>query len=338
MCLSEFPAVQAGLYHYSKVFRRGVSALSGTAFARLDVKGGICITSEQHRASLSRSSVPQLPAPGEGAQDAIVGVEPVPVSKFHSWCPELAEADADWAGFEILLQSGAVDALALRLEGGAHDSYCDGVAAAIWPILREDCLAELSGRREAAAADALLWMISKRIGAGVLVLDERGRVIRANATGAEILREARLLREGPEGLRCRTSAETRGLRHALNECFSQGPETEMILFIESESGAGRLPLSLSRYPGEDLVVAVLPREPDQKRVEMIAQKMGLTPVEARVAALMQLGIPNRQAAYIAGVKEQTFNTYSKRVLAKLNMSSRAEMAHMLTWQAGMGRA
>ncbi len=338
MWLSEFPAVQAGLYHYSKVFRRGISALSGTAFARLDVRGGVCISSDEQFADVSRPRAPCLVERSDISPGTVVDVARVRPSRLRGWFHGADVADAAWAAYEIRFASGGVDAIALRLEGGAHDPHCDGIIAAIWPMLREDCLEELSGRKEAAAADALLWMISKRIQAGVLVLDERGRVVRANAAGAEILREGRLLREAADGLHCPTPNETRALRHALKECLTQGADTEMILFLERDGDCGRLPVSLSSYPGEDLVVALIAREPDPKRVEMIAQKMGLTPVEARVAALMQLGIPNRQAAYIAGVKEQTFNTYAKRVLAKLNMSSRAEMAHMLTWQAGMGRA
>jgi DNA-binding CsgD family transcriptional regulator len=78
---------------------------------------------------------------------------------------------------------------------------------------------------------------------------------------------------------------------------------------------------------------MLPMPPNPERVELLGRKLGLTPAEARVAVLMQSGLTNREAAYRAGLKEQTFNTYAKRVLCKLNVTGRTEMAQLLTWQA-----
>ena len=66
--------------------------------------------------------------------------------------------------------------------------------------------------------------------------------------------------------------------------------------------------------------------------------MGLTPAEARVAALIREGHSNKQAAEIAGLTVETFNTYAKRVLSKMNVTCRSEMAQMLTWQATMERS
>lgn len=86
-----------------------------------------------------------------------------------------------------------------------------------------------------------------------------------------------------------------------------------------------------------MVVVILPRQPHRSRIELVAQKMGLSPTEARVAALLQMGLTNREAAMIAGVKEQTFNTYAKRVLSKMNVGSRSQVAQRLTWQAAWGR-
>jgi DNA-binding CsgD family transcriptional regulator len=81
---------------------------------------------------------------------------------------------------------------------------------------------------------------------------------------------------------------------------------------------------------------MLPSPPDLRRIEVLARELGLTQAEARVAALLQLGLSNREAAQIAGLTEHTVNTYTKRVLGKLRVNSRAEMAHLLTWQAQGG--
>lgn len=83
----------------------------------------------------------------------------------------------------------------------------------------------------------------------------------------------------------------------------------------------------------DLIVAMLPMPPNPERIELLGIKLGLTPAEARVAVLMQSGLTNREAAFRAGLKEQTFNTYAKRVLSKLHVTGRTQMAQLLTWQS-----
>ena len=72
-------------------------------------------------------------------------------------------------------------------------------------------------------------------------------------------------------------------------------------------------------------------------VAKLARAGGLTHAEARVAALLQMGLSNKDAAKAAGLKEQSVSTYAKRALSKLNVTSRAEMAQMLTWQAAGGK-
>ena len=99
-------------------------------------------------------------------------------------------------------------------------------------------------------------------------------------------------------------------------------------------------MTLSRYIHDSVptryVVVTVPRPPERVVIETLAGQMGLTASEAKVASLMQTGLSNKQAAELAGFTDQTFNTYSKRVLNKLNVSCRAELARLLTWQANGG--
>src|SRR5690606_10962091 len=98
-----------------------------------------------------------------------------------------------------------------------------------------------------------------------------------------------------------------------------------------------VPVTLSRFFHEGrptpLVVVTLPVAPKTHQVEALVRDMGLSSSEARVVALIQLGLSNKAAAVQAGLSEHTFNTYAKRVLSKLNISCRAEWAQLLTWQA-----
>ncbi|MFY0312876.1 helix-turn-helix transcriptional regulator, partial [Leisingera sp. D0M16] len=257
-------------------------------------------------------------------------------------------AGRGWALFSCGFEDGSEDLIALRLEGGPHDAHCGDILQAIWPVLREDSLRELAGETQAAVTSALLWTISKKTDSAVLVLDGEGRLLHCNESGRDMLDGGDLLSDSSGRLRCARPGETAGFYAAVAECArsrrgSSGQRPcELILFLEDRKSGMRLPVSLTRYrcAGADqpLVVAILPRQPDRRRIEMLAQKMGLSPAEARVAALIQLGLSNREAAHIAGLKEQTFNTYAKRVLAKMQAPGRAEMAQRLTWQASLGRA
>ncbi|MBY6059168.1 LuxR C-terminal-related transcriptional regulator [Leisingera daeponensis] len=271
--------------------------------------------------------------------------------------PRLAElaaelaADCGWALFSCSFEDGSEDLIALKLEGGPHDAHCGDILQAIWPVLREDSLRELAGETQAAVTSALLWTVSKKTDSAVLVLNAEGALLHCNESGRDMLDGGDLLSDHSGRLSCARPGETAGFYAAVAECARNRrggaagagqPPRELILFLEDRKSGMRLPVSLTRYrcagSGQPLVVAILPRQPDRRRIEMLAQKMGLSPAEARVAALIQLGLSNREAAHIAGLKVQTFNTYAKRVLAKMQAPGRAEMAQRLTWQASLGRA
>ncbi|APG49387.1 helix-turn-helix transcriptional regulator [Phaeobacter porticola] len=278
--------------------------------------------------------------------------------------PAALRADASghrsgrWVVFSCRFADGSEDRVALHLEGSQHDAHCIEILPAIWPLAREDALREmLTSTPEASTtpdtSEAMLWTISTKSDSAVLVLDASGRLLDCNDAGCDMLAAGNLLHNNDGVLRCANSSETRAFYAAVQSCARTSAEhasetctgsanQELILFLQDTTSGMRLPVSLTCYLCADthraLVVAILPRQPDQQRIEMLAQKMGLSPCEARVAALIQLGLSNREAAHIAGIKEQTFNTYAKRVLSKLEVAGRTEMAQRLTWQSSLGRA
>ncbi|MEO0465160.1 MAG: helix-turn-helix transcriptional regulator [Pseudomonadota bacterium] len=248
-----------------------------------------------------------------------------------------------WIAFACTFQNGAVDHIFLRLREDKRDIHVESILNAIWPVLRVDCIAKVTSPESEAAISAMLWTVSKKTDLAVFVLNVAGEILQMNEAGRDTLEAGQILQETSSGLTCSTSAQTSAFHKAIRACVSEKQhDTDFILFLNSSDGLSRVPVSLTRHQASQssmpLVVAIVPQEPDRERIEKLALKMGLTQSEARVAALMQIGLPNREAARIAGLKEQTFNTYSKRVMAKLNVNCRAEIAHMLTWQAAMGRA
>ncbi|WP_157888358.1 helix-turn-helix domain-containing protein [Neptunicoccus sediminis] len=187
--------------------------------------------------------------------------------------------------------------------------------------------------------DALLWIITDKIASAVLVLDQHCRLVRANTAGYELLKSQDILRSQGDGISCANSGETAQFRKTVRECAdSSAPNgLEKILMLENKATQSLSLLSLRKFecgPAATMVIAMLPAPPDSKRIMMLAREMGLTKAEARIASLMQMGLSNREMAVKAKLTEQTCSTYSKRVLSKLNVNCRAEMAQRLTWQAG----
>jgi DNA-binding CsgD family transcriptional regulator/PAS domain-containing protein len=333
--------LDSGCYSFCHALQRAIAPLTPRAHVSIDWgRTNLCLKTIKAEGEAAPRHISKRRADRLISASKIDRLERVPAGE-ASW--PVDDQTGDIAAFRIIFEDGSIDLVTLCLQGGAHDETCAGILAAMWPIIREDCLTEASEAGSEAVQSALLWTISKKSDAAVLVLDASGHVLHANEAGSELLEQEVVLREAGGVLRCVNDAETKALLHTLKECSDDKAEhREYIIFLEGRDYQGRLPLSLTRFNcaahGEPLVVAMLPTAPDPKRVEMLVMKMGLTPAEARVAVLMQLGLTNRQAAVVAGLKDQTFNTYAKRVLSKLNVGCRAEMVNMLTWQSSLGRA
>ncbi|OED45846.1 hypothetical protein AB838_22245 [Rhodobacteraceae bacterium (ex Bugula neritina AB1)] len=354
MVMLNASVAQTGRLLFSKSLQRQISSLTPLALVQPGHRGAPVLTSADtlgetcpDAAALLRRQLRPGPAEGFRPRQAGGAAARALAARLPSALQQDLAENCNWALFSCSFEDGSEDLIALKLEDGPHDAHCGDILQAIWPVLREDSLRELTGETQAAVTSALLWTISKKSDSAVLVLDAAGTLLHCNESGRDMLDGGGLLSDSSGRLRCARPGETAGFYAAVAECArsrrgSQQHPRELILFLEDSHSSMRLPISLTRYrcAGAEtpLVVAILPRQPDRTRIEMLAQKMGLSPCEARVAALIQLGLSNREAAHIAGLKVQTFNTYAKRVLAKTQAAGRAEMAQRLTWQASVGRA
>jgi len=344
--MSTLPRSAVGTEHFvfSNSLKRSLTTLTKKAFVRFDaLNANVCLTTIEDTATQGAGTMTGK-LRHVGQPEAIADFRAIDVDgKDGSWTHGFT-TDGTWVLFRCTYADGAVDLIALQQDGGVHDAHCKDVLAAIWRNLREDCISELQSGEGEAVSSALLWTISNKTDSAVMVLDANGTILEANAAGREVLDQGDVVVDAAGQLKLANTADSKALNVAMRECLAvpEGNNDEFILFLEGNCAGGRLPLSLSQYRcaahDTPLIIAILPCQPDIKRIEMLAQKMGLSPAESRVAALMQLGLPNRKAASIAGVKEQTYNTYAKRVLSKLDMGNRAEMAHVLTWQSSVGRA
>jgi DNA-binding CsgD family transcriptional regulator len=256
-------------------------------------------------------------------------------------------AEGGWHGFRCRLECGTTDLVLVHLPAARfHARAVAALLRLIWPALRSETEEEAEPCHGEDHCDdqcdgALLWLMRARIDIGALVVNPRGLILRMNSTARRMMAEGRVLTRGHGGLHARCPEQTRKLREAISLC-ARGPigRDERILFLRPEGDGPGVPVTLARYMHEgqptDLVTLLLPEPPEPARVERIARELGLTAAEARVAAMLQTGLSNRAAATSLGLTEQSFSTYAKRVLGKLNVRSRAEMAQMLTWQTHGG--
>lgn len=314
-----------------------VGSIAHAAVACLDLDGS--------RAVVTSGPCPSsdcLPDAIEQCSGQLTSVESVTPDVVDSTALGDLAGDGAWRVFHCGFSCGTSDRVALL--SSEDEAVIVDFLTKFWSGIRRMCVSKTQEAISHLSDDAMLWMISRKMNAAVLVLDHQCRVLKANAAGRETLAQNDLLRNTPRGLMLAQNRESRALRVAVDKLLQeQSPDrTEYVLFVRRPGQDERVPMTLSLYQpkdgGQPLIMVMLPRPPEQKRIEDLARQMGLTPSEARVAALIRSGLSNREAAERAGLKVETFNTYSKRVLSKMNVSCRAEMAQMLTWQASMERS
>lgn len=335
----------------SQVLRHTFSNLSPVAIAILD----------EGRDGVMLGTLPPL-TPNEPSLDAptrlpsnpgkLISFETTPLdsktlARLETYAKGRNGHDGKWTAFLCQFDSGRQDRIAVHVGPDANEARLLGFLTLIWPVLREDCLREIADTQTGVADEAMLWFIAKKMELAVFVVNAQGMMLRTNAGGKYLLNQGHVLKRTRQGIACSSDAQTKQLRDAIAACALADPEekSDAVVFLTPEdpdqtSYKAQVPVTLSRFFHEgaptSLVTMVLPSPPDSRRVETLARKMGLTQSEARVAALMQLGLSNREAARLAGLTEQSLRTYAKRVLSKLNVTSRAEVAQMLTWQAQGG--
>ena len=345
----EIPSFRTDNLCVSEVLRHTFSNLTNIAVATLDDgRSGVTVGTLPATPGPRPYSeiVMQRPShPGKPISFASIPLTQGDLDRLEAYAGEDGET-GKWNAFLCRFESGRIDRIAVRLAPDADEVRLLGFLSLIWPVLRDDCLQEIADTRTGIADEAMLWLISKKMDVAVFVMNDRGEMLRSNAAAKIVLDQGLVLKRSRRGIVCSDDTQTRMLREAIASCAAADPgHSDAVMFLAPGSAEGapagaRIPVALSRFFHEGaptgLVTMTLPSPPDSRRVEILAREMGLTQAEARVAALMQLGLSNREAARIAGLTEQSLCTYAKRVLNKLNVTSRAEVAQMLTWQAQGG--
>jgi DNA-binding CsgD family transcriptional regulator len=192
-------------------------------------------------------------------------------------------------------------------------------------------LAELSSR---LAADAL-----GRLEVGVLAIDEQARVLFSNAVAQQLVAECseigihdgRLVMAG-HALAAKLEASRIGPQAA--QIHASGDAAVGVMMVPVSDG--RDELGPESRPERAIYMHHVSRSaPITER--LIAELFGLSPTEARLAALLCSGSTLREAAMRMQVAENSVRTYSKTIFSKLGVSRQAELVrHILTSVAIFG--
>lgn len=243
---------------------------------------------------------------------------------------------AVWAAFACGQPGGPGDLAVLRLQPGQRAEAARERLGHVWPVLRRSWDGAAAG--PADDADALVEVADALVGTPVLILDARATLRRANRAGRALLAEGApfVLRDGRLALAAGDGTPALRAAVAAAARSAAGPGSALVALPDTGPDG---PCAIALAPcapdaeGAARVALLVPVPPGDGTLREAGRALGLSATEARLAVLLAAGLSNREGAARAGLKEQTFATYTKRILAKLGASCRAELAHRLTWLA-----
>jgi len=178
---------------------------------------------------------------------------------------------------------------------------------------------------------------------GTLLLDEKGRVLRANRPAQELLRQRDGLAAVDGELRATRPEDTRALGEAIARALAHrgagAPGVVEGLRLRRASGDGELrllirPVALGRWsegrtaPAVALFVAGA-AEPRQVSPELVQKLFGLTRAEAALAAELAGGRSLDEAAAALGVARNTARAHLRAIFAKTGVGRQSELVQLV---------
>jgi DNA-binding CsgD family transcriptional regulator len=181
-----------------------------------------------------------------------------------------------------------------------------------------------------------------------LLLDRNGRIVHANPAAEQVLRARDGLSFDRDGrlqlaavLPTESGALSQALALAVDVAAGAGVHLSEPVRITRPSGAGSLlvvpvplpPPSFELWTLSDaarvMVLMIDPCSPAGSAGSILQKGFGLTPAEARVAALVGGGLSGPRTAQALGVSPATVKTHLARCFSKMGIQSQVELARML---------
>jgi DNA-binding CsgD family transcriptional regulator len=188
------------------------------------------------------------------------------------------------------------------------------------------------GRAAGDAGTGFLELIEDT-GRAAAIVRQDGTLVGVNPSG-----EALLGPEGPhvgEALLSAVPAEKDALSEALRLSIARrGPRVSAPIALTRPGGrqlfAYVMPLEHGQHGGEAaLVLLADPRGPERRDAAQMLQLFGLTAAEARLGALIGVGLGAREAAEELKISEHTARSTLKTVYDKLGIRKQSELGHLV---------
>jgi DNA-binding CsgD family transcriptional regulator len=188
------------------------------------------------------------------------------------------------------------------------------------------------GRTAGDAGSVFLGLIEDT-GRAAAIVRQDGSLVEVNPSGAALLGS-----EGPhvgETLLSAVPAEKDALCEALKLSIARsGPRVSAPIALTRPGGrqlfAYVMPLEHGQHGGEAaLVLLADPRGPERRDAAEMLQLFGLTAAEARLGALIGVGLGAREAAEELKISEHTARSTLKTVYDKLGIRKQSELGHLV---------
>ena len=188
------------------------------------------------------------------------------------------------------------------------------------------------GRAAGDAGNVFLELIEDT-GRAAAIVRQDGTLIGVNPSGEALLGE-----DGPrvgETLLSAVQAEKDALCKALELSIARsGPRVSAPIALTRPGGrqlfAYVMPLEHGQHGGEAaLVLLGDPRGPERRDAAHMLQLFGLTAAEARLGALVGVGLGAREAAEELKISEHTARSTLKTVYDKLGINKQSELGHLV---------
>ena len=204
-------------------------------------------------------------------------------------------------------------------------------------------------RQALAGANALgasFAELLENTGPGVIQLDWRGRIVETNDRARDLLRAGDGLYDSNGLLFARSSADDDGLQDLLARALppfgQQGSSSSMTLsrpsglppLVLHVNPVGRRETEFPTWPVAALVLVVDPDSEPRIDPELVANGLGLTPMESRVAVMLAEGRTVQGIAAATGRKVATIRWHVRHIFNKLDINRQTELVRRVLSMGG----
>lgn len=181
-----------------------------------------------------------------------------------------------------------------------------------------------------------------RLTISTFILDERGRVLRANGAGQALAKSGRVLRIADDQLRLAKRDDDARLKAVIEQAVAACRGASRGSFVDAmrirnadEENLGVLVRTVGRSvpflgdPAPALIVYISGANDARPVERLVMQLFDLTPSEAQVATLLAAGLTIAEAAERLGLTENTARTYSKIIFSKTGVGRQADLVRLI---------